>query len=417
MKTMKIWRIAFAMLAAFSLASCSSDDDEETVSGSDAQRALFEMKNNYSGELRYGLKDKADRQTLKGYTARSAEGLTISLPLEPIVEQVKDATIAQKIRTLGYAEVYANYQFEAVEKGGDARFVLQPQMVADERMATPLTRTQPVTYSGLTLLFTGTYTGNFVKANEALVFNICVGQVLIDNEPLEGFQSVVYTFQGNAQYAATEEREETQVEKEHRQQTDYALQGVWFLDEQELIATNLIGEGVTRYDRSQSGYCYDFNNSHFTIRYFDNYAGKSGENKLVANGTYTIRYDEKTGDTTLRLYTYATETIALRGYENGAFTPYGQEGYAYARLAMELHFPLMLSNSATIYPLVFVEAGNAWTSVGKFNPFDLKRSAGVGARIYLPMIGMMGIDWGYGFDKVYGTKGGSNFHFVLGQEF
>ena len=292
-------------LAAFSLASCSSDDDEETVSGSDAQRALFEMKNNYSGELRYGLKDESDRQTLKGYTARSAEGLTISLPLEPIAEQVKDATIAQKIRALDYAEVYASYQFESVDESGNARFVLQPQMVADERMTTPLTRTQPVTYSGLTLLFTGTYTGNFVKENEALVFNICVGQVLIDNEPLEGFQPVVYTFQGNAQYAATEEREETQVEKEHRQQTDYALQGVWFLDEQELIATNLIGEGVTCYDRSQSGYCYDFYNSHFTIRHFDNAADKD---KLVANGTYTIRYDEKTGDTTLRLYTYATET-------------------------------------------------------------------------------------------------------------
>ena len=288
---MKIWRLTIAILAAFSLASCSSDDNEETVSGSDVLRALFEMKNNYSGELSYGIKDKANRQTLKGYTARSAEGLTISLPLEPIAEQVKDATIAQKIRALGYAEVYATYQFEAVEKSGNARFVLQPQMVAGERIAT--------------LLFTGTYTGNFVKENEALVFNICVGQVLIDNEPLEGFQPVVYTFQGNAQYAATEEREETQVEKEHRQQTDYALQGVWFLDEQELIATNLIGEGVTRYDRSQSGYCYDFHNSHFTIRHFDNDTGKD---KLVANGTYTIRYDEKTDDTTLRLYTYATET-------------------------------------------------------------------------------------------------------------
>ena len=123
------------------------------------------------------------------------------------------------------------------------------------------------------------------------------------------------------------------------------------------------------------------------------------------------------GDGMSGSYTYATETIALRGYENGAFTPYGQEGYAYARYVMELHFPLMLSNSATIYPLVFAEAGNAWTTVKKFNPFDLKRSVGVGARIYLPMIGMMGIDWGYGFDKVYGNKGGSNFHFVLGQEF
>ena len=123
------------------------------------------------------------------------------------------------------------------------------------------------------------------------------------------------------------------------------------------------------------------------------------------------------GDGMSGSYTYATETIALRGYENGQLTPWGSEGYAYARYVMELHFPLMLSQSATIYPLAFLEAGNAWTSVKKFSPFSLKRSAGVGVRIFLPMLGMMGIDWGYGFDKVFGTKGGSNFHFVLGQEF
>ncbi len=123
------------------------------------------------------------------------------------------------------------------------------------------------------------------------------------------------------------------------------------------------------------------------------------------------------GDGMSGSYTYATETIALRGYDNGAFSPYGYEAYAYDRFVMELHFPLMLSTSATIYPLVFLEAGNAWTSVSKFNPFDIKRSAGAGVRIFLPMIGMMGIDWGYGFDRVFGKKGGSNFHFVLGQEF
>ena len=122
------------------------------------------------------------------------------------------------------------------------------------------------------------------------------------------------------------------------------------------------------------------------------------------------------GDGMSGSYTYATETIALRGYENGAFTP-RSDGYAYDRFVVELHFPLMLSQSATIYPLVFIEGGNAWTDIKDFNPFDIKRSAGVGARIFLPMIGMMGIDWGYGFDTVYGQKGGSNFHFVLGQEF
>ncbi len=116
-------------------------------------------------------------------------------------------------------------------------------------------------------------------------------------------------------------------------------------------------------------------------------------------------------------YTYATETIALRGYDNGQFTPYGSEAYAYTRFGLELHFPLMLQSSTTIYALAFLEGGNAWTSVKDFNPFQLKRSAGLGVRIFLPMVGMMGIDWAYGFDRVYGEKGGSHFHFILGQEF
>lgn len=115
--------------------------------------------------------------------------------------------------------------------------------------------------------------------------------------------------------------------------------------------------------------------------------------------------------------TYATETIALRGYDNGAFTPYRSEGYAYTRFGVELHFPFMLQPSSTIYGLAFAEAGNAWTSVSQFQPFSMKRSAGVGLRVFLPMVGMMGIDWAYGFDRVFGEKGGSHFHFILGQEF
>ncbi len=123
------------------------------------------------------------------------------------------------------------------------------------------------------------------------------------------------------------------------------------------------------------------------------------------------------GDGMSGSYTYATETIALRGYDNGALTPYGKDGYAYTRLGMEIHFPLMLQPTTTIYALGFIEGGNAWTSVSAFNPFQLKRSAGVGVRIFLPMVGMMGIDWAYGFDRVEGYKGGSHFHFILGQEF
>ena len=123
------------------------------------------------------------------------------------------------------------------------------------------------------------------------------------------------------------------------------------------------------------------------------------------------------GDGMSGSYTYATETIALRGYDNGQFTPYRSEGYAYTRFGVELHFPLMLQPTTTIYALAFLEGGNAWTSVKDFNPFSIKRSAGAGVRIYLPMVGMMGIDWAYGFDKVFGEKGGSHFHFILGQEF
>lgn len=123
------------------------------------------------------------------------------------------------------------------------------------------------------------------------------------------------------------------------------------------------------------------------------------------------------GDGMSGSYTYAQETIALRGYDNGALTPFRSEGYAYTRFGVELHFPFMLQPTTTIYGLTFIEGGNAWTSVGKFSPFDLKRSAGAGIRIFLPMVGMMGIDWAYGFDRVFGERGGSHFHFILGQEF
>lgn len=115
---------------------------------------------------------------------------------------------------------------------------------------------------------------------------------------------------------------------------------------------------------------------------------------------------------------YAEETVGLRGYENGSLTPYGAAGYAYDRFTLELRYPFMLGNT-TIYGLGFLEGGNAWAQTRDFNPFDIKRSAGVGVRIFLPMVGLMGIDWAYGFDRAYNgsNKGGSQFHFILGQEF
>ena len=128
--------------------------------------------------------------------------------------------------------------------------------------------------------------------------------------------------------------------------------------------------------------------------------------------TYYFGGDGMTGG-----YTYAQETVAMRGYENGQFTPNYNEGYAYGKATMELHFPFILQPTTTIYGLVFAEAGNCWTSVKEFSPFNLKRSAGAGVRVFLSVIGFLGIDWAYGFDKVWGRRGGSQFHFVLGQEF
>lgn len=143
--------------------------------------------------------------------------------------------------------------------------------------------------------------------------------------------------------------------------------------------------------------------------------GSYDRNKKSPFETFYVGGDGMSGYS----YNYATDMIALRGYENGSLTPYGKEGYAYTRLGLELRFPFMLQNSTTIYGLAFVEGGNAWNDASKFNLFDLKRSAGVGVRIYLQMIGLVGLDWAYGFDNVFGSSqyGGSHFHFILGQEF
>ncbi len=117
------------------------------------------------------------------------------------------------------------------------------------------------------------------------------------------------------------------------------------------------------------------------------------------------------------------EIIALRGYTNYSLTPRDMTGEfiggnAYNKYTVELRFPLSLNPMATIYALVFVEGGNAFRSMDSFDPFHIKRSAGVGARIFLPMFGLMGIDYGYGFDDVPGmpAAGGGQFHFTIGHQ-
>ena len=144
--------------------------------------------------------------------------------------------------------------------------------------------------------------------------------------------------------------------------------------------------------------------------------GSYDKNKKSPFETFYVGGDGMSGSYS---YNYATDMVSLRGYENGSLTPYGYEGYAYTRIGVELRYPFLMQPSTTIYGLAFVEGGNAWNDASKFNLFDLKRSAGVGIRVFLQMIGLIGLDWAYGFDDVFGSTqySGSHFHFVLGQEF
>ena len=95
-------------------------------------------------------------------------------------------------------------------------------------------------------------------------------------------------------------------------------------------------------------------------------------------------------------------------------------GNIYNKYTLELRYPITLNQSAPIWVVTFAEAGNSWMGFDKFKPFELKRSAGVGLRVMLPMVGLLGVDWGYGFDKVTEsatTRNGSQFTFLIGQEF
>ena len=90
-------------------------------------------------------------------------------------------------------------------------------------------------------------------------------------------------------------------------------------------------------------------------------------------------------------------------------------GYLYDKFTVELRYPVILQPQSTIYALLFLEGGNCWSDLSNFNPFQIKRSAGVGVRVFLPMVGLLGVDWGWGFDDQ--VNGKSQFHFVIGQQF
>lgn len=125
-----------------------------------------------------------------------------------------------------------------------------------------------------------------------------------------------------------------------------------------------------------------------------------------------------------------TDVIGLRGYENNAVTPPNfaggtsftaseiNGGIVFNKFSMELRYPVTTGQAATIYGLVFAEGGNNWNDYNQFNPFDLYRSAGFGARIFMPAFGLIGVNWAYGFDTLPGATdvSGAQFHFTIGQQ-
>jgi outer membrane protein insertion porin family len=116
---------------------------------------------------------------------------------------------------------------------------------------------------------------------------------------------------------------------------------------------------------------------------------------------------------------YGTDYVALRGYKDYSLSQLSSGSNMYSKFTLEMRYPITLKPSATIYALTFLEAGNTGMSFHEYVPFKLYRSAGVGVRIFLPMFGLMGIDWGYGFDEVpwNSSANGGQFHFVIGQQF
>ena len=120
----------------------------------------------------------------------------------------------------------------------------------------------------------------------------------------------------------------------------------------------------------------------------------------------------------MNYYTYGKDVVGMRGYDAETISAGGN---SYVKYTMEIRYPVTLSESATIFGLAFMEGGNCWKEINQLQPFNLYRSAGVGVRVFMSMLGMLGLDWGWGFDKVVKDGkyqvSGSTFQFTMGQSF
>ena len=155
------------------------------------------------------------------------------------------------------------------------------------------------------------------------------------------------------------------------------------------------------------------------LGYYNSAVGQSAFERFKLGGDGMQGFD----------FLQGSEVIGMRGYANGAVTPLGADAFAaqqsgspiFNKYVLELRHPITLSQQATIFILAFAEGGNTWNTMKEFAPFNVRKSAGIGARVFLPIFGLLGIDYGYGFDKINDSQTGRlyqpgwNFHFSMAQ--
>ena len=153
---------------------------------------------------------------------------------------------------------------------------------------------------------------------------------------------------------------------------------------------NLVGDVVLN-ARARFGWIGHYNNDIGTSPFGRYYLGGDGLQSWMIDGR---------------------EVVPLRGYDNNSLSP-NTGAAVFDRYTLEIRQPIIESAAATIWVLGYLEGGNSWESFKQFQPFNMYNSAGIGVRVFMSMLGLIGIDWGYGFDG--GTLGGSHFHFSIGQ--
>ncbi len=232
-----------------------------------------------------------------------------------------------------------------------------------------------------------------------ITFNTAISRNSIDNPmyPTSGSQITLnstltppYSLLENKNYAGAEQEERYRWVEYHK----WILDNSWFLP----LTTNK--NKLVLNARAHIGYIGTYNAR----------KGLGPFERFVLGGSGIAMFG----------FLLGTDIVGLRGYPDNSITPadsQGAGGVAFNKFVLELRYPVSLNPSATIYVLSFIEGGNNWNSFREFSPFNLNRSAGFGVRIFMPAFGLLGIDWGYGFDKLpaSNTRSAGQFHFTIGQ--